>query len=325
MSRDFDLILYGATGATGRRAAAYLAARAPGELRWAAAGRDRSRLSGLGLKVPLLVADSRDRDQLDGLAARTRLVLNMAGPFRLYGDPLVEACIRQHSHYCDISGETARIRDLIDRHHAQAAAQRLRIVPFCGVSSVPADIAVHLLAERLGGSRLEAKAALRLEGGSFGKGTIASIGEAVASGDAVREADPFLLGPDGRPPEPMERDPHAIRYDRDLRAWTILSPLGVSDTRAVRRSAALGGRDIVFQEYLAFESLARAAATWCALAGFRAALRWRPTRWLLGRMASPGEGRPAAEADAGAYGLRLIGTAADGRRAPGGRARSWRG
>lgn len=314
MTKEFDLVLYGATGATGRRAAAYLSDRAPASLRWAAAGRDRARLEELGLGVPLLVADSRDPRQLDDVAGRTRAVLNMAGPFRLYGDSVVEACIRQHTHYCDISGETARIRDLIDRHHTQGAARRLKIVPFCGASSVPVDVAVRLLAARLGDLRPVVKAALRLQGGSFGAGTIASIGEAVTSGDAVREADPFLLGPAGRRPEPVERDPRGVHYDRDLRAWTIFSPLGVSDTRAVRRSAALSGRDIVYQEYLAFDSLPRAVAAWSVLAGFRAALGWHPTRSLLDRRPSPSTMREARKPDKGSYDLRVVGRSTDGER-----------
>lgn len=278
------------------------------------AGRDRARLDALGLNLPVLVTDSRDASQLDDLAARTHVVLNMASPFRRYGDPLVEACIRNDAHYCDISGETARIRDLIDRHHATAAARQLRIVPFCGASSAPVDVAVYLLASRLGGSRPEVKASLRLGGGGVGEGTITSIGDAVDSGDAVREANRFLLGPDDRSPSPVERDPSGIRYDRDLRAWTIASPLGVSDTRAVRRSAVLSGRDVVFQEYLVFPNRMRAAAMWFALAGFRAALRWHPTRSLLGRLARCGGKQPETEADAATYDVRVGAKAADGRR-----------
>ena len=314
MNKDFDLILYGATGAVGRQAAAYFAAQAPPALRWAVAGRQRSTLDALGLSVPILLADAHDAAALDALAERARVVLNMAGPFRLYGDPLLEACIRQGTHYCDISGETARIRDLIDRHHAQAAERRLRIVPFCGASSVPADIAVHLLAGRLGGSLPQVKAALRLEGGSFSGGTIRSIGEAQSSGDAKREADPFLLGPNDRSPEPVERDPRGIRYDRELGAWALFSPLGVSDTRAVRRSAVLREWHVVFQEYLAFDSAARAAATWGVLGGFRAAMRWRPTRSLLGRLADSGEKSDDKWHDS-SYDLRVVGNSADGRRA----------
>lgn len=309
---EFELVLYGATGVTGRQAAAYLAANAPAGLRWAAAGRDRFRLDELKLGVPLIVADARDPKQLDELAAQAQVVLNMAGPFRLYGDALVAACIRQRTHYCDISGETARIRDLIDRHHAEAERASLRVVPFCGASSIPIDIAAFLLAQRLGGGTLEGKALLRLSGGSFSGGTIASIGEAADSGDATREADPFLLGPDaGRSPQASEHDPRAIRWDRDLAVWTIPSPLGVSDTRAVRRSAALDGRDIVIQEYLGFDSLARAVATWSALAGFRAAIRLHSTRRLLDKLV--GSDRPPTQekSEAGSYQLRLLGTAAD--------------
>ena len=313
MSREFDLVLYGATGATGRQAAKYLDGCKPDGLRWAVAGRNQSRLDALGLKVPTLVADSQDARQIDELVARTRLVLNMAGPFRRYGDPVVDGCIRQGTHYCDISGETARIRDLIDRHHRQAAEQRLRIVPFCGASSVPADIAVYLLLAKLGAGRSTIKAALRLQGGNFGSGTIASIGEAVTSGDAKRETNPFLLGPSSRSPEPVERDPRGVRYDRDIGAWTVFSPLGVSDTRAVRWSAVLAGRNTVFQEYLAFNDAARAATTWAALGGFRAALRWRPTRALLGRLSRLSE-KPGGSSHRASYDLRVIGTSADGQR-----------
>lgn len=314
MRREFDLILYGATGGTGRPATAYLAAHAPKSLRWAVAGRDRSRLDALGVGVPALVADSGSTEQLDRLTSRTRLVLNMAGPFRRFGDPVVDACMRQGTHYCDISGETARIRDLIDRHHEGAASNRLRIVPFCGASSVPADIAVHLLAAELGPARVTVKAGLRLTGGRFGAGTIASIGEAVTSGDAKREANPFLLGPDDRSPEPLERDPVGIRHDTDLRAWTIFSPLGVSDTRAVRRSAVLSGRDIVFQEFIAIDRPSRGLMMLTGLTAFRAALTWAPTRSLLSRLAGSGD-EPDSGSDDDAFDLQAIGATADRRRA----------
>lgn len=84
-----------------------------------------------------------------------------------------------------------------------------------------------------------------MQGESFGEGTIASIGKAVTSGDAAREADPSLLDPADRQPEPVERDPHGKHY---LRAWAIFSPLGVCDTRAARRTAMLDWRDIVYQQ-----------------------------------------------------------------------------
>ena len=315
MDREFDLILYGATGFTGRQAATYLAARAEPGVRWAIAGRDRAKLEALDIVAPLLVAATDRPAELDALAARARVILNMAGPFRRYGDPIVAACLRAGTHYCDISGETARTRGLIDRHHAEAASKRLRIVNFCGASSVPADLAVHLLDERLGGRLVEAKAAVSIKGGSFNGGTIASIADAIESGDAAVEADPFLLGPVDRQPRPIEHDPTRLRYDRDLSAWVTPSPMGKSDTRAVRRSAALLDRDIVFQEYMGFQGAGawrRAVGTFALLSGVDAAFRWGPTRRLLQRTTAPGQGPSDKQMDAASYELRAWGKVADG-------------
>ncbi len=315
MAREFDLILYGATGFTGRQAAAYLASRADPGLRWAVAGRDREKLTALGSSAPILVAATDRPAELDAMAARARVVLTMAGPFKRYGDPIVAACLRAGTDYCDISGETARIRGLIDRHNADAVEQRVRIVNFCGASSVPADLAVHLLDQRLGGRLVEAKAAVSIRGGSFNGGTIASIADAIESGDAAREADPFLLGPAGRVPTPIEQDPTGLRFDPDLGAWMTPSPMGRSDTRAIRRSAALTGRDIVFQEYMGFGGAGawrRAAGTVALLRGLDLAFGWTPTRRLLQRMTAPGQGPSEERMDAASYALRVWGRGAEG-------------
>ncbi len=316
MNREFDLVLYGATGFTGRQAAAYLARNAPSDLRWAIAGRDRARLEALAVGVPVVTASTENAEELDSLVGRARTVLNMAGPFKHFGDPIVAACVRSGTDYLDISGETARIRGLIERHHPQAEAARVRIVNFCGVSSVPADIAIHLLDGKFGGTLVRAKAGVEIVGGSFNGGTIASISDAIESGDAALETDPFLLGPVGRAPTDVERDPTGLRYDVDLGAWTAPSPMGVSDTRAVRRSALLLGRDIVFQEYSAFEGKGawrRAAGTFALLATVGGAFRWRPTRNLLRRITAPGHGPSQAKMDAASYALKAWGQAADGR------------
>ena len=315
MDREFDLILYGATGFTGRQAAAYLASRAEPGVRWAIAGRNREKLQALGIAAPFLVAATDRPAELDALAARARVVLNMAGPFKRYGDPIVAACLRAGTHYCDISGETARIRGLIDRHHADAAFKRLRIVNFCGASSVPADLAVHLLDQRLEDRLVEAKAAVSIKGGSFNGGTIASIADAIESGDATVEADPFLLGPSDRKPNLIEKDPTGLRYDRDLAAWVTPSPMGTSDTRAVRRTAALRDRDIVFQEYLGFRgdgACRRAVATLALVGGVGVAFAWGPTRRLLQRMTAPGHGPSEKQMDAASYALRAWGADAHG-------------
>jgi short subunit dehydrogenase-like uncharacterized protein len=321
-TRDFDVVLYGATGFAGRQTVAYFTRHAPKDLRWAIAGRDRAKLSALAAlnaEVPVLLAEARDQAEVDALVAKTRILVTTAGPFELFGDPFVDACVRLGAHYVDISGETARIRGLIDRHHTSAKAAGVRIVNFCAISSAPADLGVYLLDKQLGGRLREAKGFFRLGGGSFSGGTIASIGHSHDAGHAAREEDVFLLNPElRRAALPMERDPRCVRYDRDIEAWTSPSPMGVSDTRAIRRSGVLTGRDAVYQEYVAFPGvggLFRALGFKILLGAFGAAMRIRWLRRFMQRTTPPGTGPSEAEMDAGWFELRILGKSDDGHEA----------
>ncbi len=315
--RDFDLVLYGATGFTGRQAAAYLKANAPRDLRWAIAGRDHAKLAALRVDVPILLADATDPAKIDAMVAQTRVLATTAGPFKLYGDPLVGACVRLGVNYADISGETARIRDLIDRYHQEAKSAGVRVVNFCAVSSIPSDVAIYLLNKHLGGRLSEAKGFFELAGGSFNGGTIASISHAHDSGDAAREKDVFLLGPErARPARRIERDPTGIHYDKDINVWTTRSPMGVSDTRAVRRSAALNDLDIVYQEYSAFPAGYFSALSFNAgFSLFMAAMSVRSVRNFLQARIPPGAGPSEEKMDAGWFKLRVLGTSFSGSKA----------
>ncbi|RDD85139.1 trans-acting enoyl reductase family protein [Streptomyces parvulus] len=315
MSREFDLIVFGATGFTGRRAVRYLHDHAPDSLRWAVAGRDRARLEEVADGRPAIVADALLPSGPAEIAARTRVVLNLAGPFRRYGDPLVAACVERGTHYCDISGETARVRDLIDRYHAAAVRAGVKIVPFGGVSSTPADIAALLVSDRLGRQPHHLRATVRMRGGTLNGGTVASMIDAVENGDAAREKDPFLLGPAGRAPSGHEVDPRGLRYDARSKAWLLPSPVGTSDTRAVRRSADILGRRVLVQEHLAFDGwtgLAPALAMAAGIGTVNALLRFRRGRHLLARLVPPGRGPSERQIAQGAFALHMQGTDADG-------------
>jgi short subunit dehydrogenase-like uncharacterized protein len=315
MQRELDLVIYGASGFTGRQAAEYLVRHAPDGVQWAIAGRDAKKLEKLAVGRPVIVADGKDEGRLGALAARARVVLNMAGPFSLHGDGLVDACIARRTDYVDISGDVARIRRLIESSHARARDAGVRIVNFCGVSSLPVDVGVWLLNERLGGRLVAAKAAVEMAGGALNGGTVASIIEAHESGDAAAERDPLLLGPVGRLPRPLERDPSSIGYDRDFAAWTTRSPMGIPDTRAVRRSASLSGRDLIFQEYLAFGGrfgLLRALGMRVLLGALDFAFRLPLTRALLARLMRPGSGPSEQQMNRGSLAVTLQGTGADG-------------
>ncbi|KJQ52698.1 saccharopine dehydrogenase family protein [Microbacterium sp. SA39] len=315
MNREFDLVVFGATGFTGRRAAEYIRDHAPAGLRWAVAGRNAERLAQLETGAAVVVADATDPAQLTALAARTRVVLNMAGPFRQFGDPLVDACVDEGTHYIDISGEVSRIRELIDRHHAVATRKGVAIVPFGGVSSTPADIAAAVADQRLGGLLHTASLIVRIRGGMFNGGTVASMIEASENGDDAEERDPLLLGPEGRTPRPGEKDPRGMTFDRRLRAWLVPSPMGVSDTRAIRLASSLRGQDVTVQEHLAFDGWAGlfpAVQLQAGLAVIAALLKFRRGRALLSRLVPPGNGPSEEQIAQGFYRLDLHGMDARG-------------
>ena len=320
MAKDeFDVVLCGATGFVGRQSVRYFERHAPAGLRWAIGGRDPARLQALGANVPILVFDSLLQDQVDALVSRTRIIASTAGPFRVYSDPLVDACVRLNTHYVDISGETPRIRDLMDRYHHAAVEAHVRIVPFCAVISAPADLMVHLLNEQLAGGLVEAKGFVKMGGGSFNGGTISSIALAHTNGDAARASDPFLLNPDRRrPAQAIEQDPTGVHYDQTVAAWTAPSPSGLGDTRAVRRSGTLTANEVIYQEYMAFPGrfgLVRAYGFHAVMRLLDVMMRNGPARRLLQRCIPPGSGPSDKAMDAGWFELRVSGRRADGKQA----------
>ena len=238
-AKDLDVVVFGATGITGRNVAAYLAERAPETgARWAAAVRDSAKLERVlgdaGVRVPeTIAADLRDPDSLAAMAARTKVVLNLAGPYTTYGRPVVEACVAEGSHYADISGEMPFVRRIIDEFDARARAVGVKLVPVCGFESVPPDLAVRLAAERARKSwdeRLdEVDLQLTMNGPTPlpqpSGGTLQTFA-AVASGDrAERIADPAaLITDESLASEIRRRSPLVFAPRRDARG-AVLAPM----------------------------------------------------------------------------------------------------
>src|SRR5918997_1515444 len=153
--REYDVVLFGATGFVGRLVAAYLAQAAPPDLRIALAGRSREKLVAVagGLPAssrhwPLVEADTDDPASVTRMAESTRVLVTTVGPYARYGMPVVEACARAGTHYADLTGEVLFVREAIDRFDAVARETGARIVHSCGYDSIPSDLAVLLLHER---------------------------------------------------------------------------------------------------------------------------------------------------------------------------------
>ncbi len=332
--RKYDVILYGATGFVGQQTVAYLAQHGKG-VDWAIAGRSQAKLEAvlrdLKVRVPIIVADAQDSVALNALAAQTRVVLSSAGPFALYGSPLVAACVQNKTHYVDITGETPWVRAMIDAHHAQASLDGTRIVPGCGFDSVPSDIGAYVVAQdmlrRHGEPCIDVKASYSLRGGLNG-GTLASVLNIMAKGQTEAFTNPFLLNPEHRrsKADAAHQDPTGPHRDADFGAWLGPFFMGPINTRVVRRSAALlqasgdtaYAKHFHFQEYLRFgagpfAALAAAGMSAGALAG-QSALQFSAVRRLTAALApKPGEGPSKRAMDSGSFRCELLGKSASGK------------
>ncbi len=337
--RCYDFVLYGATGFVGQQTAQYFARSAQAsQLRWAIAGRNPAKLESvkatLGAEVDILVADSQDQAAIDAIVAQTRVILSTAGPFALYGTPLVDACVRFKTHYVDITGETPWVRELCDRYHGQAALDGTRIIPCCGFDSVPSDLGVYLLVrymqQELGVSCQAIKAYFQMVGG-FNGGTLASGLNLYDSGQADQVGNPFLLNPSGEPTAAAiahNQDPQQPNYDTDIKTWVAPFFMSPVNTRIVRRSCALleqwqqtYGSGFTYQEYLKFNpplAWLQAAGITAGMALFGGIMQQPPLRRLLQPLLpQPGTGPSEQTMNEGWFRCELLGVASDERKVKG--------
>ena len=315
--RALDLVLFGATGFTGKLVAQYLAEHAGAETRIGLAGRSEEKLASVRSELPagaadwpLVVADKSDPDSLAKLAARTTAVITTVGPYAQGGLALVEACAGAGTHYADLAGEVLFMRDSIDRYDDAARASGARIVHASGFDSIPFDLGVLVLREKVradGAGELEDTTSMVVGvGGGISGGTIASLMGQLDEGKADRDrarvaADPYGLSPD-RSAEPDlgdERDLRSMERDPDTGAWLAPWMMAQINTRVVRRSNALldwdYGRRFKYREVMAFRSgptaPAMAAAVTGGLGSLMAGLSFGPTRAVLEKvLPSQGEG-----------------------------------
>ena len=258
--REFDIVLYGATGFVGKLTAQYLA-RAGGSARIALAGRSTNRLVAvrdtLGEAArawPLIAADAAQPSTLNAMAAQAQVVVTTVGPYARYGMPLVAACAAAGTDYADLTGETIFVRESIDLHHKQAADTGARIVHSCGFDSIPSDLSVYALYRRAvddgTGALGETNLVVRSVVGGISGGTIATGIETMRTASSDPEArrtleDPYALTTDrAAEPELGPQPDYPWRRGRDIAPelagiWTGAFVMGPYNTRIVRRSNAL--------------------------------------------------------------------------------------
>jgi short subunit dehydrogenase-like uncharacterized protein len=332
-SPDLDIVLFGATGFVGRLTAAYLAGQAPDGVRIGLAGRSLERLETVRVELgppaaawPLLVLDAGDESAVADLASRTRVVATTVGPYAAYGGPLVRACARAGTHYCDLTGEVLFVRRSIDDNEIAARESGARIVHSCGFDSIPSDLGVMLTARTAAadgeGALAETTLYVRSMKGGFSGGTIDSMRrqaiEAGSSPEARRVVDDsYALSPDraaeppsrnrpSTPPGPVDRITGALQVGRAPRSGRFTAPfvMAAYNTRIVRRSNALTGwsygRELRYREVSDTGSgivgAVSAAGLSLGLGAVAGGMAFGPTRAVLDRvLPKPGEG-PSEEA-----------------------------
>lgn len=337
MHKSLDLIVFGATGFTGRLVAEYLNATygVGGGVAWGIAGRNLDKLVavrdliGAAAALPLLIADASDAASLAGLVAQTKVIITTVGPYQRYGQPLVTACAQTGTDYVDLCGEPGWMAQMIPLLDAPARASGARVVFSCGFDSIPFDLGVVFSQDealrRFGAPLTRVRGRVRVMKGGFSGGTAASLLATIEQMKldpvcAQTMADPFALTPGFR--GPVQPDDDSAAYDEMAKSWTgpfIMAPV---NTKNIHRTNALLGHpwgiDFVYDERMLTgdgakgerraKALARTARIQSALLGFA------PTRAIMRQfvLPTPGEGPNAHERERGRYEVLFIGETANG-------------
>lgn len=336
--RTFDVVLFGATGFTGRLVAEYLKKNGPKDLKWCIAGRNREKLEAVRREldlgdVPIRIADGHDEKSLEALVPETRAVCTTVGPYAKHGVLLARTAAKSGTHYCDLTGEPQFIRRSIDENHEPARKSGARIVHTCGFDSIPFDLGVFMLwdhAKKTGAKGLRwAKGFCGATKGGFSGGTLASMAELFEEATKDREVRRLLGDPHGLDPErgnrtddDFEQDQRGVRWDDDIERWTAPFLMATVNTRIVRRSNALMpghyGDGFKYQESMSApkgpSGLFMASGITAALGGLAAAMAFKPTRSLITNKIKPGDGPSKEARENGYFKTQFVGETDDGRK-----------
>ena len=264
--RDFDLIIWGATGFTGNLVCNYINKNYnERELRWAIAGRNEKKILKLQQKLKIddsrtIIADSSDKDSLVKMVKKSRVVCTTVGPYAKYGTNLVEACIEGETNYCDITGETQWIRRIIDRFHTKAKEKNIKIINSCGFDSIPSDMGVFysqkIMLEKTG--KYASTINMRVAGakGGISGGTYNSLSNVLEEALIDKEVRKTLTNPYGLNPidkqfGPDKSDLREVIFDTVSNSWIAPFVMAGINTKIVRRSHAL--MDFMYGKNFAYD------------------------------------------------------------------------
>ena len=326
MEKSYDIIIWGASGFTGRLVIDYIHQnQSKSNLTWAVAGRNESKLKEIlgEREAPILIADSHDKESLVELVKQTKVILTTVGPYARYGSELVEACAENGTHYCDLTGEVHWMRDMITKYQDSAKDSGARIVHTCGFDSIPSDIGVYFLQKKMkeihGVNAKHIKYRTRGFSGGASGGTVDSLMsmmEQAKQDSSILEtiSNPYALndkinGQDG--PDKM-----APFFDEDFDAWVGPFIMAGINTRVVRRTNELlnqiYGEDFCYDEGSITGKgpggLIGATTSGLVTGGMSGMAAFSPTRALMQKfLPKPGEGPSEETMEKGYFEVELLG------------------
>ena len=255
---EFDLVVFGASGYTGKLVAEYIQNEYGGDqsLKWALAGRNKDKLAGikedlnLESDLTILKVDSNDQESLDAMTSAAKCILTTVGPYQLYGSNLVESCAKNGTDYVDLTGEPGWMYEMINEHKETAKKSGARIVFSCGFDSIPFDLGVYFVQQavrdKFGKPAQHVRGRVKAMNGEFSGGTIASLGATMATLKEKPElikvlANPFSLteGFEG----PTQLDDSKVLLDEKLNMWVAPFVMAPINTKNIHRSNALLGHE----------------------------------------------------------------------------------
>jgi short subunit dehydrogenase-like uncharacterized protein len=310
--REYDVVVFGATGFTGGLTAEYLAA-VSGAGRWAIAGRSRDKLERVGERlagdVPLIVADVEDPASMRRMAESAKVVITTVGPYIHYGEPVVAACAAAGTHYVDLTGEPEFVDLMWLRHHEQAQRTGAKLVHSCGFDSIPYDLGAFYTV-----GVLPEDVPIKLEGfvrvnGTFSGGTLHSAVHIMArlrqSRQVAGRRKELEPRPQGRTVKGITAPPH---HDDTAGGWVIPAPT-IDPVTVLRSARALDryGPDFRYAHYIVAKRLPAAAGLVAGVGGVVALAQLPPTRALLLKLKDPGDGPSAEEREKAWFSVRFRG------------------
>ncbi|WP_263078484.1 saccharopine dehydrogenase NADP-binding domain-containing protein [Endozoicomonas sp. Mp262] len=341
-SSNYDLVVFGATSFVGKILTRYLLeyfSNGSDNCKWAIAGRSQDKLEKLKRKLgdsakelPILIADAKDETSLKALCNQTRVIISTVGPYALYGEPLIKACVETGTDYCDLTGEVQWIKQMIEFYQGEAKESGARIVHCCGFDSVPSDLGVYFLQQYALNAFKEPCTTIKMRvkklKGGFSGGTAASIVNIVKEASKSPQlrkdlANPFVLCPEGHRYSAMQFNIKSPRYDDDFKSWSAPFIMSGINTRIVHRSNALAnnlyGGNFKYDEAMltgrGLRGKKNAALLTTGLTALMVGAAIKPSRWALKKfiLPKPGEGPSPRKQAKGFYDLHFLGSTESGK------------